>query len=475
MKNLLFTAFTKVAIWIMGMFLILPVHGMGQLIQISGQAKDRPGQLVRVTVYADQFSHLETTLATTQTDAAGKFELSFEYAHTDFAMLALNLDKGEFYLKPGASYIFDIEGGSRSDTLSYFDKMPLSFSLEATDDGLNESIEQFNVMYSTFVLEQFNSIYKSKNLDAVNEFEDHIYRVLNKQKDPYFEAYVKYKIASLQWVSRKRSSAQIIDQFYRGQAVLYRNIEYTGFFTELFENYPANYVNLMPYSEIVEAFNERTSYADFDKILARDTLLMNQPQLRELVAMLSMSKYYYITDFNRGNVVKVLRQVERNSAYAGNRSVAANYITRLSKLSFGNPAPGFELKNKDGDAYSLNDFLGKFVLLNFVRPDCKLCFQYMPLLDELREKQNGALQIVNIVWGDPGHQFQQYAESRNYGWPVLDLGSEILLLEDYDIRTFPSYVIIRPDGTVAMSPAPMPEENLDYFLERFMKNYQKEN
>ncbi len=452
---------------------IMPVTA--QSVSISGHATDRPNQLVRVIVYADQFSHLEKTIATTQTDEQGAFNISFDYSEINYALLAINLDKGEFYLKPGASYYFEVYPDTSSRQKSYFDKQPLSFDLKADDEQLNESIERFNTMFNTFVLQEFNSIYKSRSLKAVRDFEAYVTNEFGDHQMTYFEDYINYKIASIKWLSKKRSSQQIIQNYYQNKPLLFNNIEYTGFFNELFENYPSNYTHLMPYSELVMAVNDKNSYANFDAILARDSLLSDNQQLRELVAMLSLSRYYYVNDFRRDQVVKVIRQLERNSPFTENRLVAANFLEKLSRNSYGNPATPFELADAQGYNRSLEQYKGKFVLLNFVRTDCKLCFEYLPLLNEMKENQHGKLQVLTLAVDDADQRFNTYNRNRNFDWPVLQVDGQILLLESYDIRTYPSFVIVNPDGSIAMSPAPMPEENLEFFLNRFIQKYENEH
>jgi len=58
---------------------------------------------------------------------------------------------------------------------------------------------------------------------------------------------------------------------------------------------------------------------------------------------------------------------------------------------------------------------------------------------------------------------------------VFGLEKEIQAMEDYEIKTYPTYIILNPDGTVAMAPAPLPNENLDVFLNGFMKRYRIKN
>ena len=55
-------------------------------------------------------------------------------------------------------------------------------------------------------------------------------------------------------------------------------------------------------------------------------------------------------------------------------------------------------------------------------------------------------------------------------WPLLDLGDNILLLEAYNVRTFPEYILITKGSKIGLAPAPSPER---YLEERVRSLYRK--
>ena len=56
-------------------------------------------------------------------------------------------------------------------------------------------------------------------------------------------------------------------------------------------------------------------------------------------------------------------------------------------------------------------------------------------------------------------------------WPLLDLGDNILLLEDYNVRTFPEYILIRKGNKIGEAPAPSPERYLEGLGDCMGSNY----
>jgi hypothetical protein len=79
--------------------------------------------------------------------------------------------------------------------------------------------------------------------------------------------------------------------------------------------------------------------------------------------------------------------------------------------------------------------------------------------------------VISVVTDKANDDLIKFAKDQKYNWPIVDLNDNILLLEDYNIRVFPTYIFINPDGTIAYVHLPMPEENMELYIKRFMNNY----
>ena len=459
-------------IFVLIFFLSGSISLFSQTAKITGYVEAKPHEMVRVIVYADQFSRLYKTLATTYTDENGNFELTPEIKQTDYAFLAVGLKKGEFYLRPGATYHFTIPKDTTENIGSVFDKIPLRFSLDAKDGGLNEDIGNYNVEYNTFIYQSGNRIYRGYNKQFIKDFIEKVNKSYDSIDDDYLRNYIQYSLVSLQWVAKMMSSDSVISTWFVNRPVLYHNIQYTEFFTELFQSY-FGYQRIFSYSELIEAINEGNGFSAIDELLKRKEMLKKDDRLRELIGIFVISRKYYSADVFRDKVIALLEEIQHNSRYPENIRVAANYIIKLKKLEPGTPAPAFSLKDAYGKTFSLDELSDKVLLLNFIRADCKICLMQMGDLEALRKKFGNKLKIATLVNGKQYRDVVQYAADRNYNWPVLDIGNDILLLEAYNIRAYPTYVIIKPGGKMAMATAPMPEENLEMFIRKYINEAEK--
>ena len=448
--------------------LVLANSSIAQNISIDGSADHQPNKLVRVITYADLFSNLEKNIGDTKTDDNGNFSLQIESSVIQFAYLALGLDRGEFYLTPGTKYNFTIPIDTSAQKGSIFDRLPLRFNISSVEDGVQKAIEDFNLDYNDFVYNNVNSIYRSRDKSVVMGFVAEMRNKYGDNKTEFVIDYVEYSLASLLWLSRKQSNAKILVNYFINKPVLYDNIQYADFFKEFFKSY-FDSEKTFRYEDLLPSINQIGSVSGLADLVNRDTLIAKDSRISEIVIMQLLSRYYFDRYVNGEKVIEKLSEIATKSEYEENRRIAMNYIVKLQELQGGTMAPQFSLLNSSGDTLSLSDYMGKFVLLSFVIDECSMCEFHMPLLDDL-EKQLG-FEMLLVVAGDNVNNISSYASDRGYTWPIIQTGDNILVLEDYNIKAYPSYILINPDGTVAYVHLPMPEENMELYIKRFMDKY----
>jgi len=445
-----------------------------QQTKFEGKAEGQNNTLVRIITYADQFSRIEKTLGSTFTDSKGNFSLELNVDKTDYAYLAVGLKKGEFYISPSAEYNFNIQADTSTQKGSIFDELPLQFTYTANDDGLSDAITNFNVQQNTFLYQNANKIYYGRNKDFIAEYEDDIRTQFQAVNNEYFRNYIRYSFASLEWTSKMKDNDSIISEYFVNNPILYNNIQYTEFFIDFFKTY---FVadKIFAYDELIESINQGSGIQEVKSLILRNNSFRGDPQITELVAILLVAKKYYNPDIIRKRVLDLLTEVKQNSTFPDNQKIAGDFINKLQYLEYGTPAPEFSLQDIYNIKHKLSDYQGKFLLLSFIKPNCNICLEHLQLLDELANKYPSKMVNLTVVCGDDFRKVVQYASDRNFEWPFLNLKNNILLLEAYNIRAYPSYVLINPDGSISMATAPMPDENLDLFLQRQFKRFDQKN
>lgn len=457
------------------MFLLLAAGGVqARQVQITGHAEGfAPGSLVRVLVYADQFSHLEKTLATTRTDSAGNFSLAFPIKQTTYAMLAINLKRTEFYLKPEAIYHFTITQDSLIRNASPFEDIPLRVGIKAEDDSLNTLIGAYNGLYNKLIINHFRDIYLSHNREVLKNFEEKVNNRFGQIKTPYVRHYIRYSLASLVWGSRTKSLPEIVAAYFAGKPVLYQNMQYTRLFLNFFQVYFESTIKKPVTRDKLATVIPQRNLKKLDALFASDPALSADACVRQLAEMVQLANLYPDPGFEKNDIAALFKQIAAKSAFAKNREIARDYLVKLNILQPGTPAPAFLLPDLMGKEFSLKDFRGKFVLLSFVNTHCPVCNKQLNELNNISQKLGTGFTNLTIVKGKATPEFMRQEDPIGYSWPFLLLGKSILILEKYQIVTYPAYVLIDPEGRVVMAPAPMPGNNLQQYIAARMNAFKK--
>jgi thiol-disulfide isomerase/thioredoxin len=122
---------------------------------------------------------------------------------------------------------------------------------------------------------------------------------------------------------------------------------------------------------------------------------------------------------------------------------------KIRKRLAGQAAPELSVTDINGNLISLADLKGKTVLLDFWTTWCPPCRADAPSLDKLYKKYSGKnFTIVSISVSEDRAVVEKFLNGHPHSYPIA-LTTENEIPRPYQIGTFPTYIIVDPDGTVA--------------------------
>ncbi|WP_205501337.1 peroxiredoxin family protein [Rufibacter psychrotolerans] len=128
------------------------------------------------------------------------------------------------------------------------------------------------------------------------------------------------------------------------------------------------------------------------------------------------------------------------------------------RIGLGSTAPAFTLLSANGDSVSLGQFKNKMVYLGFWRTHCGICTvdqqAYKYFAQQLADKDIVLLQV------SVGEDFNTWkantAQKKLPGTQLYAPDLSARILQDYDVKNFPTYFLIAPDGTLISTNARRP-------------------
>jgi hypothetical protein len=248
--------------------------------------------------------------------------------------------------------------------------------------------------------------------------------------------------------------------------VLYSQSAYIDLFKELFDGY----FNSAAYDShlVNDAFAQGP--AALKKYLNTDPLMANNPQLAELITIYNLQKLCYGERGTSRLAKDHLNHLKSQTKYPEHKAIISDFFENFNRLAPGAAATEFTLKDHNGNDVSLSDYKDRLVLLQFVDGTSPVSEHQFSELRSLHNQWQDTVQILTIATHDKMDFFKQQFAEKKQDWPLLDLGDNILLLEAYNVRTFPEYILITKGNKIGEAPAPSPER---YLEERVRRLYGK--
>ena len=453
--------------WIITLFLSLSFLAVSaQNVTITGRS-NKTNALMRLFVYEDLLNETGILLDQGQTNDQGHFILEGTIKQILPARIYVGLDYVDLILTPNATYDVEIIVPEQKESVSYFEKeLPTLRVKRATDQGVYRQIIYSEEIINGYLIEHFNQIYRGRQLRYIDSIQNTINKELPDIKSDYVKAHNRYKIAAVRLGISSDGGKKIVKDYFDGQPVLYTHSAYMDLFKELFDGYfnsPAYDSHLLN-----NAFVEGP--AAFKQYLDADPFMAKNPRLAELIIIFNLQKLCY-GDPNTSRVAKDhLNHIKGQTKYTEHKTIIGDFFTRYNRLAPGTDAPKFTLKDSDGKDVSLTDYKDGLVLLQFVDGASPVSERQFAELRTLHRQWQDSVQILTIATHDKMELFKQQFAEKKQDWPLLDLGDNILLMEAYNVRTFPEYILIRKGNKIGEAPAPSPER---YLGERVTKMYAK--
>lgn len=421
------------------LLVLSPLLVLAQNVTVTGRV-NRPETMMRLMVYDDLLNMHETLVAETTSDDKGFFILEGEVAQTTPACLYVGLDGVDFMVSPGATYDVKIMVPEADPSLSYFERpLPALKVKTASDHGIYRQLVISEEIIDDYVLNYFDDLFRRRQYRYLDSIRAAIDRELDITDDCVLQNNA-YRIASIQMAVNADGGKKVIQEYYDGKPILFHCQAYMDLFKDLFKNY-----------EMSVEFAKRN------------------PELTDLVNIYQLRGLYYEDFQSRSWVKKQLQSISQKSQSKEIKNLVSNTLERFDRFAQGAEAPDFELTNSDGTTVKLSDYKNSMVLLQFVDGSSRTVEHQFEVLSDLHHQWQDSVQLITVSTKDQINSHRKRFEEHHYDWPLLNLGNDILLLERYEVRTFPEYFLILPGTKIGLAPAPNPDRSLRENVTKLLK------
>ncbi|NJM15735.1 MAG: TlpA family protein disulfide reductase [Bacteroidales bacterium] len=276
----------------------------------------------------------------------------------------------------------------------------------------------------------------------------------------FLDQYIHYKIGNLRHFAHQQKALQVSNEMFAHKPVLYNHVAYQNLFNQVYDKYFVFFGRTESGKKIYQYINDQKSYDSLYIALLSNEVFKENHQLAELVILKNLHDEFYNDKFSRGALLTVLDSLEKLTAFTQHKQIAREIKQKITRLMQGYAPPAFNLYDKDSNLVSLNSLHGKYLYLNFCNCASYACIQEFASIKNFLNKYNGYVNVVTIVADADISSMTRFLEKYSYPWLFLHYANNPDIFSQYDIRAFPTYYLISPNGKLAMSPAPSPTENM---------------
>lgn len=455
-------------------FCLFSYFAHSQNVVINGEAKWAIGKTIKLITYTDRLTQIEKTLITAKVDTSGWFILKTDIPATIQSFIRVNNSSDELFIEPGMVYniriYLDKSKAANNKENSYLRKGNLIIDFINPDmNEINNLIRRFNFLCNDFIIHDIEKILKTRSKLKLDSFKTAIQGEFKDINNEYFKNLMFYRTGSIEYFTRLKSNADIEKEYFYNKPILYDNYEYMDFFNDFFSKYISS-SNFFNYSELDNIINSKAgNYSDLISLYRKDTLIKNKDFL-DIVIIKQFDYLYHTKGFKKENILRLLKEAELKSSTKQNKIIASNLYKLLTKLAPYSKAPAFRLKDTDEKIVSLNDFKGKYVYLTFFKSSINSCLAELKLLNVIAEKYSDNIAFICISADDDRKLLNRFIkENPGTKLQLLFFNYDMDLLNNYEAKTFPTFILIDKEGDIVSYPAPKPSEQINKIFDNELK------
>lgn len=193
-------------------------------------------------------------------------------------------------------------------------------------------------------------------------------------------------------------------------------------------------------------------YELFQKIKDKDSILaFIEDHPNSVISAYALSSLYFQEKINLEETEKWYNQLYSSAKSSLNGQYVFNLIKNIKMSRIGNKAPYFNLKDNKGIYVDLDQFNGKYVLIDFWASWCIPCRKLSPYIRDLYLKyQKIGLELVSISIDESHEKWKAAIEEDN-----IKNGTQLInntsyaghsTADKYNVGAIPDQVIIDPKG-----------------------------
>ncbi len=152
---------------------------------------------------------------------------------------------------------------------------------------------------------------------------------------------------------------------------------------------------------------------------------------------------------SKDDIIKFFPLLDYNVKKSEFGELLEEKIEVWNQIKVGSEAPDFEYATLNNPNIRLNDYQGKYVVLDFWGSWCGPCKREIPKLKEFYTKNKEEVELIGIACRDTKEDWEMAVNKFDLKWTqILNNERQQDLSKKFGIKAFPTKIIINPNGII---------------------------
>ncbi|MCT4614535.1 MAG: thioredoxin family protein [Marinifilaceae bacterium] len=439
---------------------------------IHGLAKDYANKKLYIKKNCDFISKHNQIIDSTIVSENGKFEFKIKNIKSSYlAYIDLKFCHAFIYVSPNSDYEVILPRYRSLDfnitNSVYFKPDELIVAIKnLQDNDINKQIIDIDNKIDDFISENYLRIYKKKQNPLLIKF----IKELEKEKSDikFANKYLEYSIAGLEYISNPTNFDNLETKYFKNKNLELNNPAYTSLFRKLYRNFFYNRKMFKHKNKIERIKDNKYSYKELSNLLLKEENYTDK-NFRDLIIIIGAYDAFNSKLFSKTCYKKVLKEISLTSRNKSIKNICINLLRNYNKLQNNSPAPEISI----GD-FQLSKLKPKYIYLSFISMKTRNSISELNQISRVHRSFGKDIEFVSIVCDTEKKLMDEIIKKNKYSWKILNLENNKKILNNYNIKSFPSYLIIDNKGNIKQNNAMGPRENIELEMIRIVRKIRQE-
>jgi peroxiredoxin len=450
--------------------LLLYTSISGQTVHLSGSGSGYENAELKIYSQTDPVTKKLKPLLSISCDETGSFSCKIPCNKYEEIFIKTGIYALHLYVSDSSRYEILLpeyvakEGNEELNP--FFIETELIPEVFNNKDDINNLIRKFDSEYNPVFNLVAESVFRNYKKEEIRKEIIRLDKFSEVKDLPFYNNYIKCRMIMLNLIVS--SSNQL-----KTEAEEFINASFdpgNRAFSDLAEQMYSEYFNKLSSGPLKDYFNRAIATASFSEL--RSVILhegeITNKELADFVILLNLNADYYERNLPGDNVRKIISLMRSQGESVIIKSIALSMLGRINSSLPGNSPPDFSLLNNDGKRMSLIDFKGKFLLLGFVRSDSPPSIMELGIINMWYKKYAKDVQIATILTDKNFKLASGIFKNHGFNWIYLDGSKKDMLEFYYDLKMYPSFLLLDREGKIIANPSPYPSENLELTINKII-------